>query len=196
MSTHYPAGPWARAVIFTQSPEKEWQNDMWFTAGGTASSAFDIQAAAAAFDTAFNAPYVAALCEVSTYQGVNFYYNDGAMTRRGETFPASGGTVTGNQLPSEDAAVVTLNSGIGTRKGVGRVFIGGVAESAVDLSRLKPGSITQYNALFAALKTGWTYAGVTFKLAVWSRLAGSVNAVSYYQAEQVLGHIRHRRPVR
>lgn len=196
MPVHYPAGPWVRIIVHLSNNERPWQNDLWFKIQGAIPSGFNIATFTAALDTDYSSAWTDCLSAVCTYDGIDVYLNNGTYTVSGETPGGAAGAVSGTMLPTEDAAIVTLSAGIGTREGVGRVFIGGVPETYVTESKLSSAGVAAYSALAGFLKSTATYGGVTIVPAVWSRKANAIEAIVFTVLRPILGHRRKRRPRR
>lgn len=194
MPTHYPAGPWIRTSLFWKNQESQWQNDLWFKVTGAVPADTDINTVAAAVDTALMGPFTAAASPDATYLGNTTWLNNGTYTISAETSQATSGGASGDGLPSEDAVIVRLNSGVATRAGEGRIFVGGVASENVDDSKLTPDGVALYIAIKTALLGIETLGGVTAKVAVWSRKLGAIEPVTSIALGVVLGHRRKRRP--
>lgn len=196
MSVSFPAGPWIRTVFNWQNDEKNWQNDVWWKVTGTVPLHTDVNVVAADFDTALQPVFVEVITPQAQYSGVDLYLNNGSYTVAGHTNPAAAGTVSGGALPTEDAVIVTLNSGIATRAGVGRNFYSGIPETLVTDSRVNPTGVTAYNNIKTAMLALSTAGGVAFTLAVWSRKMAALEVASFGTVEAICGHRRKRRPRR
>lgn len=193
---HYPAGPWLRVVFNFSNNEKFWSSDVWWKQTTSPPGSLNIATVAAAVDTAVQTPMLAALGTDAQYQGNDCYFNNGTYTVAAHTFPGASGTGAGNCLPTEVAAIVALNSGVGTRAGVGRLFFGGVDESNVSESRISGAGLTLYAAIYTALKGLTSPGGLTLALAVWSRKLNALEPVVFGNPKAILGHRRKRRPRR
>lgn len=196
MPSHFPAGPWIRTILNFEGPEKPWTNELWWKVSGSVPPSTDVNVVAAAVDTALADPFSAAIPTVCKYIGNDTYLNNGTYTVAAHTSVDDTGDVTAVMLPNETAAIVTTSAGVGTRKGVGRLFLGGVAESSVIDSRLSTAGVTLYTAIKTALLAVTTFGPVACKLAVWSRSLSAIEQVSFITVEPILGHRRKRRPRR
>lgn len=74
----------------------------------------------------------------------------------GEFVKTGPGTVTGDRLPSNAAAVIDLKSGIRGAYAQGRKFFRGLAESSTTMDLLNAGAITLFTAAMDALLAGFT----------------------------------------
>lgn len=196
MSTHLPPGPWIRTQFFFENSEREWSNVVWWKITGSIPSGTDIISVATDFDTMFNGVLPAMLPPTTIFLGTNCYLNNGTYTVDGTVYEETPGTAAGDPLPTEDSAIVTINSGIGTRKGVGRFFISGLAEDQAINSRLSTLGQTNMNAIKNAIAGLLTAGGVPVKAGVWSRSMNAVEANVFLNFSDLLGHITKRRPRR
>lgn len=192
----FPAGPWLRAVLWWQNQEQEWQNDIWFKVTGTISPSTNVDTVATDLDAALNALLIAVICPDAFYIGLDAYLNNGTYTVKGQTNGNTAGNATGDALPTENAAIVTLNAGIGTREGVGRIFFSGVPENFTTESKLNSSGHSGYNDVATALKGITTAGGVPIELAMWSRKAGAIEKVSFTEVSNLIGHRSKRKPRR
>lgn len=196
MPVHFPAGPWFRTVFNFSGGERPWMNEVWWKISGSVPGSTNIVTCAAAFDSMFSAVILPVLATNVFYDGVDCYLNNGTYTVAAHTFPGTSGTGVDVSLPNEDAAVGTLNAGVGTRKGRGRIFFGGVDRSGVSDSIIAPAQITLYQAVLTAMKAVTSIGGVTCALAVWSRSLTALEPVVFTAMNPVLGHRTKRRPRR
>lgn len=196
MASHFPAGPWVRTILNFEGPEKSWTNELWWKVVGSVPSSTDVNVVAAAVDTALSDPFSAAMPDVCKYVGNDTYLNNGTYTVAAHTSVDDTGDASGAMLPNEVAAIVTASAGVGTRKGVGRIFCGGVAESSVSDSRLISEGVTLYTAIKTALLAVTTLGPVSCNYAIWSRSLAAIEKVSFITIEPILGHRRKRRPRR
>lgn len=196
MPMHFPAGPWMRLIIHCSNFEKSWQNDLWYKGTAAVPAGTDVQAVAMACDTAVRGAYLNWMPSSCSFDGVDAYINNGTYTVSGNTTTSAFGTGSGNALPTEDAAIVTISNGVGTRLGVGRIFVGGVADSHVTESKINDTGAPILTALMDALKGILSPGGVPVKLGVWQRKNGLLNSYNYTKIEPILGHRTKRRPRR
>jgi hypothetical protein len=194
MATHFPPGPWIRTIMYFQNGEKQYQNDIWFKAG-TFPGGVDINAVAAAVDTALQAPFAGLMNENALVIGNTTYANNGVYTVSAETQTTLPGVGTAKILPSEDAVIVRINAAIATRAGNGRIFVGGIDTSFIDESKLSASGAVAATALCTALKGVVDLGGIGCNLAVWSRKLGVLEPAVFCDPATVLGHRRKRRPV-
>jgi hypothetical protein len=195
MAVHYPAGPWIRSIIYFQNGERQFQNDLWFKVGAPPEEGTNINTVAAAVDTALLAKFGAVQNAECQYLGNTTYLNNGTYTISAETSHAAPGTLSNEILPSESAVVVRINAGVATRKGAGRIFVGGVDSSMVTESKLSTAGTVAFAALCAALMGITTLGGVVCEIAVWSRSLGVLDAAQFSDPATILGHRRKRRPI-
>lgn len=192
----FPAGPWARVVLWWDNAEKEWQNDLWFKVTGTISTSTNVDTVATDMDAALRPTLKPIITPDASFLGLDLYLNNGTYTVRGATSAVDSGTASDGALPTEDCALVTLNAGIGTRTGVGRIFFSGVPETFTVDSRLNPDGHTAYNDFATALKAVTTAGGVAMTSAVWSRKMGAIEKTSFTEVAALIGHRSKRKPRR
>ena len=193
---HYPAGPWLRVIAQCSNDEKQWENVIWYKVTPPIPAGTDVNALATYVSGILSPVYVGMMSLGCSYRGVDVYLNNGVYTIGAHVIANVAGTQGATQLPTEDAVIVSINSGVATRAGVGRIYVGGVATSLVTESRLNTTGVTQANALATALKGIVSASGVTVKLAVWSRKLGALEPYSFTAIDGILGHRRKRRPRR
>lgn len=195
MPTHYPAGPWIRAVLFSQSVEKQYQNDLWFKATGSIPPTTDVNAIAGAISSVLGPLFAALMNSNCGYIGCTAYLNNGTFTWSAENNDTSPGTGAGTLLPAEVATIVRINSGVATRAGNGRIFCSCIDSTMASDSNLSGLGATNMAALCTGL-IGITILGaVTCQLAVWSRKLGVLENVIFADPNPILGHRRKRRPL-
>ncbi len=191
----FPAGPWARAAFWFENTEREWSSDLWFQHTGAIPSGFDVEAAASDLSTLFKTPVLDLIAAETHFLGCDLWVNNGSYTASGQATDDTTGSGVGDALPTEDAIVVRLQTGAGGPSGRGRIFLSGIAENNVVLSRLTPACVTSAQALVAAMLAP-TFGGTAWYLSHWNRKAGNLAGVIYGQAAPVMGHQRRRRPRR
>jgi hypothetical protein len=196
MPVHYPAGPWLRVHLQFQNVEKEWENVIWFKITGAVSPTTNISTVASAVNTALKPSFLAWITEDCTWNGVDVYLNNGTYTVAGHVVENAQGDSDAPTLPTEDAAIVTLGAGVGTRVGVGRIFAGGVSASSVTESRVNDAGLVLLAAIKTALMGMTAVGGLVTALAVWSRSMSALEPVVYITPEAILGHRTKRRPRR
>jgi hypothetical protein len=196
MPTPLPAGPWMRMISYWNNNNKGWQNELWFKVTGTIPSNFDIAALTAGVSNDYFNLFSDVNSVATTFDGIDCYFNNGTYTVSGETGSAGDGTVTGNTLPNEDAAIVTLSAGIGTRVGTGRIFLGGVPTTFVLESKLSTAGITAYSSVLSYFTTTVDYQGMNFIPSIWSRKNNALEPIKFTVLRPILGHRTRRRPRR
>lgn len=196
MSTHYPSGPWLRVVLNFSNDEKGWENILWYRPTGSIPVHTNVETVAADVNAALKPSFIAAMPVTAQWLGVDVYLNNGTYTVRGSVVESVVGSGSENQLPTEDAVVVAINSGTATREGVGRIFVGGVDEDNVENSRLTSAGSALYVTMAAAMMALVTAGDVPIQLAVWSRVGSALFNAIFAQPSAVLGHRRKRRPRR
>jgi hypothetical protein len=195
MAVHYPAGPWIRSIMYFRSPDSQWQNDLWFKVTGPVPGGVDINAVAAAVDTFLMNQFLAFMNEANSYVGNTTYLNNAVYTISAETIHSSFGAGTLVALPTEDAAIVRLDSGIATRSGNGRIFVSGLDSDMVDESRLSTDGVAAFVGLKNALMGIVDLGTVPCQVGVWSRKLNALEVVQFVSAAAVLGHRTKRRPI-
>lgn len=196
MPVHYPTGPWLRVVMFFSNDEKSWQNVLWYKVTAPVPGDVNVDTVASDVSTAIEATVLPILPPGANYNGVNVYLNNGTYTVAAENNMSVAGTAPDTGIPTEDAAIVSLNSGVGTRAGVGRLYLGQPSETNVSESKINSTGEPLYEAFKNSLMTLVTAGGVAIKLAVWSRKLGVLEPVVFATVRTILGHRRKRRPTR
>lgn len=190
----FPPGPWARTLFRFANNERQWMNEIWWNTSGTATSGFNIITFATAVDTALTVKMMGCTNEGVHSEGSTTYYNNGTYTTSGTVYTNETGPGSSGQLPSESAVVVRLQANIKGPSGRGRVYLSGVDESFVTESRLNTTGQTAMTTLTTAIQAGLSNQGIVLKPVVYSRKLAALNLTIYCQWENVLGHIKKRRP--
>jgi len=196
MPVHYPTGPWVRTQLYFQGALKQYQNDLWWYMSESPPSDPDLTGAVAAVDSLIETGFLALMNENCEYLGCNFYLNNGSYTQSIRSYSAMEGAADGNPLPDEVAGIVTLNSEVGTREGVGRIFVGGIDNTLVTASRFNETGYPLLQALSAGLKSSETFSNIPCIIGLWSRKLNVVKPCPIVSAEYLLGHRTKRRPRR
>lgn len=192
----FPAGPWMRVITNFTNGERNWQNDIWYKLTAVPGSGTNVVTVASSVNMAISGAFAAWMPTTCTYLGIDVYLNNGTYTVGAHIIANTPGTGGTKQLPNEDAAIVTLNCGVGTRIGVGRVFVGGVDETNTSASRVTSAGLTLLNNIATALKGVTNPGGISCVLAVWSRKTNAIDVVQFTTSESILGHRKKRRPRR
>ena len=196
MSVHYPTGPWVRTQLYFQGALKQYQNDIWWYMAESPPDNPDFAGALAAVDSLVENDICPLMNQACQYLGTNFYLNNGTYTQAVRSYSTTDGGATNSPLPDEVAAIVTLDAEVGTREGVGRIFIGGLDNGWASASRLNPGGYPLLQDLAAALLSVETFGNIPCKIGLWSRKLNVIKPCPIVNAEYLLGHRTKRRPRR
>jgi len=105
----------------------------------------------------------------------------------------SPGLVEGNSLPSSVAVVMTKRTGMGGRRGRGRVYMPGVPASFEDNSEITDAALQTYDALGARLDTPLTSAiGGVYVPILWNRVLSEALTIIQYVPRTTLRNQRRR----
>jgi len=196
MSERYPTGPWVRTQLYFQGALKQFQNDIWWYMSEGPPESPDFSAALAAVDSLIETNLCPLMNETCEYLGTNFYLNNASYTQSVRSYSATPGTASGNPLPDEVSAIVTLNSEVGTREGVGRIFVGGLDNTQASASRMNSDGFAALNTFATALKAVTGFGNIPAAIGIWSRKLNVIKPCPIVQAEYLLGHRSKRRPRR
>lgn len=128
-----------------------------------------------------------------TLQKMSVIKVSGGAPEGGDVALTGAGTRSGDVLPYQTAAVITLKTGIPGRRYRGRMYIGPLTEGDQNNGILNTTALTNLNSYMGALMSSFG-SGDQFRLAVWSKKNLSYNFVTSYISRDIMGTIRRRRP--
>lgn len=193
MAVHYPVGPWVRITIFFQV-EKLYRSTIWFKSNGTGMSTTNPGAVAAAWNVIFSPLFAAVMNPAATYVGCRAYLNNGVFTISGTAKINTTGSGGDELLPGDVCGLVTLDADVGTRKGVGRIFISGLDSTMVSGSYISTGGMANFQDIVNALLALTEIGGVNAGPAVWTRSPSALNPANNINYGAIVGSRRKRRP--
>jgi hypothetical protein len=187
---------YARLAIHWQNDGRDDVNVLWYRCTGVASIPYDPAAAALAFDGYFRTVYIGVLSITANFTGVDLSVNLSGVTYSGSWGNISAGTITGDCEPAEVAVILHKTTAQPGRSGRGRTFVGAVPESNTLQSRVAAAAVASYGNISTAIMAVRVNQGLTFTPALKSHKLIAMFDLVAVTMDQVLGHIKHRRPRR
>lgn len=194
-----PSGVWMQVEQYyssTAGNSKAWSSIWWFLGSATPVQPIDYAAAAFAAGTGLHTVgYLGVLGSDVNGFATRIIMSDGSTTEGATDYSDYPGAAPDPALPEEECAIVRLLTATSGRKGRGRLRIAGITEGAVTGNYLNDTPAAALNTWAGGLRsTGFTAAGVNWKLHMYSRADNILRQITSINAVGLLGTQRHRRP--
>lgn len=148
-----PAHLRVRVMVRETATAKIHGFNLYYVNGGTHPLSEEIQVIANNFKTAFNAAMPGILTTAHEFLGVEVVYTGGGVQLDAmSAVAATAGTVSGDVMPEETAALIQRRTGLQGRAKRGRVFLPCVPDSFVTGSALTGAALTAYTAVAEMMK--------------------------------------------
>ena len=145
------------------------------------------------FNASCKTPYLACLDDSYAMERINVIKVSEGPPEGGDIVSTGAGTLLGEALPFQDAAVLSIRTGVPGRRYRGRMYIGPLTENYQASGVLSGAYITLLtafgNAMLGAFDTLDQFAWV-----VWSEVGGFSTKVNGVLYRTVTGTVRRRRP--
>lgn len=194
MPVHFPPGPWLRLMWYCGGGDKVWTNDVWYKITSSVPSGTNIVTVANNCYSALSGPITQFMNQNYNLNGLKVFLNNGTYTVGYDLFSPIPGVQNQNQLPQEVAVIGTINAGIGTRQGSGRLFIAGLDSQVLNGNR--PSTVGEgfMTDLMTALKGLTAPGGLSTALAVWDRKTATLPEPVFTGIGPIASTLRRRRP--
>lgn len=194
-STRPPLGVvWALFRVFGTGDMKEFSNEFWYSiSSGSFGPTYNFNGAIQQFYNAITPDWSSALTTGVTLRGAIGYFNDGTGTTGSEYYNNVVGTQTGASNPEDVAVVVRKKTSNMSKPGSGRWYFSEPAQADTVGSYLDSSGITNWALLAVQLKTAFTYSGVTFSPAHFSKKLAILLPIAETPVVGLLGTRRRRR---
>lgn len=191
-----PPGAWALAQVFYDAPfGSRWENLVWLKPDSSLPGTFDVQDAAADFNTAWAAVVAPAMSDSNNILGVKLMVNNGTYTVTGEDPTAHGGTDATGAYPPDDSLIVRSQFGAAGMNAKGRILIGGLGLAMAAGGRLSTTGVTRAQAIVAMLTAAISLNGAGFTAQQYDHKNNVLHTPAFWSFNSVFGNVRRRSPI-
>jgi len=188
-----PPGPWLRFVLYFNTLDRGFQNDIWYQVQNPGTTA-NLITVLEDFVTVVTTNLLPNLNANTTLYAVKLYANNGTFTVSYVNYPGVQGGALNPAIPTEVTLVGALKADIATRRAQGRIFISGLTNADVDGDYPSTFAAGWVNTFLDALGGFVEAAAWQFSLAVWERVNATLHDVLVSGISGVIGSLRRRRP--
>jgi len=191
-----PGTTWMRVQIFSQNDEREWENVLYFKSVAGLPSGFDAKANATSVFNALKGPFSDPLqVGFAEVLGAKVSVNNGTYTTVNDVIDSTAGNEASAEVPTEVCVIVQAQCEVAGPSGKGRLFISGVCQDNISVSRLSTAGLNVYQEIVDTLNAPVVGdASVSWLSCIYSRFNNALQPVKFWELSDVLCHRKKRRP--